>query len=93
MVIYILVKNKIPQYLIFRCGMNHLNYSLKKLGRTFKLKNRKTEKTEINHDEITVDNYKDKKDIWVDYVEMMYYVLLYHMLDIVRQWKKLLDLV
>ena len=28
---------QIPQYLIFRCGMTHLNYSLKKLGRTFKL--------------------------------------------------------
>ena len=30
-------KKQIPQYLIFRCGMTHLNYSLKKLGRTFKL--------------------------------------------------------
>ena len=30
-------KKQIPQYLIFRCGMTHLNYSLKKLGKTFKL--------------------------------------------------------
>ena len=28
---------QIPQYLHFRCGMTHLNYSLKKLGKTFKL--------------------------------------------------------
>ena len=28
---------QIPQYLHHRCGMTHLNYSLKKLGKTFKL--------------------------------------------------------
>ena len=28
---------QIPHYLHFRCGMTHLNYSLKKLGKTFKL--------------------------------------------------------
>ena len=26
-------------------------------------------KTEMNHDEITADNYKDRKDIWVDLVK------------------------
>ena len=30
-------KKRIPQYLHFKCGMTHLNYSLKKLGKTFKL--------------------------------------------------------
>ena len=30
-------KKQIPQYLKLRCGMAHLNYSLKKLGKTFKL--------------------------------------------------------
>ena len=30
-------KRQIPQYLVFRYGMTHLNYSLKKLGKTFKL--------------------------------------------------------
>ena len=29
-------KKQIPQYLTFRCGMTHLNSSLKKLGNTFK---------------------------------------------------------
>ena len=29
-------KKQIPQYLHFRCGMTHLKYSLKKLGKTFK---------------------------------------------------------
>ena len=30
-------KKLIPQCLFPRCGMTHLNYSLKKLGKTFKL--------------------------------------------------------
>ena len=62
-------KNKqIPQYLIFRCGMTHLNYSLKKFGRTFKLP-KELLKTEMNHDDIDGDNYKDRKDIWLPYVK------------------------
>ena len=61
-------KKQIFQYLIFRCGMTHFNYSLKTLGRTFKLEEELL-KTEMNHDEINGDDYKDKKDIWVDYVE------------------------
>ena len=59
---------QIPQYLHFRCGMTHLNYSLKKLGKTFKLR-KELLKTEMNHDEITADNYKDKKGIWLPYVK------------------------
>ena len=57
-----------PQYVHFRCGMTHLNYSLKKLGKTFKLP-KELLKTEINHDDIDGDNYKDKKDIWLPYVK------------------------
>ena len=53
---------QIPQYLHFRCGMTHLNYSLKKLGKTFKLP-KELLKTEMNHDDIDGDSYKDKKDI------------------------------
>ena len=59
---------QIPQYLHFRCGMTHLNYSLKKLGKTFKLP-KKLLKTEMDHDEITENNYKDKKNIWLPYVK------------------------
>ena len=59
---------QIPQYIHFRCGMTHLNYSLKKLGKTFKLP-KKLLKTEMNHDDIDGDNYKDKKDIWSPYVK------------------------
>ena len=61
-------KKQIPQYLIFRCGMTHLNYSLKKLGKTFKLQ-KELLKTEMNHDEIYADNWRDKNDEWVDYVK------------------------
>ena len=56
----ILKKKQIPQHFHFRCGMTHLNYSLKKLGRTFKLQKESLE-TEMNHDEIDYNDYKDKK--------------------------------
>ena len=59
---------QIPQYLHFRCGMTHLNYSLKKLGKTFELP-KELLKTEMNHDEIDANNYKDKNDIWLLYVK------------------------
>ena len=61
-------KKQILQYLHFRCGMTHLNYSLKKLGKTFKLP-KELLKTEMDHDEINANNYKDKKDIWLPYVK------------------------
>ena len=48
--------------------MTHLNYSLKKLGKTFKLP-KELLKTEMNHDDIDGDNYKDKKDIWLPSVK------------------------
>ena len=57
-------KKQLPQYLCFRCAMTHLSYSLKKLGRTFKLQ-KEILKTEMNHDEVDGDNYKDKKDEWL----------------------------
>ena len=59
---------QIHQNLIFRCGMTHLNYSLKNLGKTFKLP-KELLKTERNHDDIDGDNYKDKKDVWLPYVK------------------------
>ena len=61
-------KKQIPQYLHFRCGMTHLNYSLKKLGRTFKLQ-KELLKTELNHDEVHGKKYKDKVDEWLPYVK------------------------
>ena len=44
------------------------NFQLKKLGKTFKLQN-EILKTELNHDEIYANNWKDKKDQWVEYVK------------------------
>ena len=61
-------KKQIPQYLIFRCGMTHLNYSLKKLGKTFKLQ-KELLKTEMKHDEVYSDTWKNKKSEWLDYVK------------------------
>ena len=66
---YINKNNKqIPQYLIFRCGMTHLNYSFEKIGKTFNLQ-RELLKTKMNHDEVYSDTWKDKKDEWLDYVK------------------------
>ena len=59
---------QIPQYRHFRCGMTHLNYSLKKIGKTFKLP-KELLKIEIDHNDINGDNYKYKKDIWLPYVK------------------------
>ena len=48
--------------------MTHLNYSLKKLGRTFELQ-KESLKTEMNHDEVDCNNYKVEKDGRLDYVK------------------------
>ena len=48
--------------------MTHLNYSLKKLARTFRLQKR-IKKTEMDHDELDCNKYKDKKDEWLEYVK------------------------
>ena len=41
---------------------------VEKLGKTFRLQ-KELLKTEMNHDEIDYNNYKDKKDEWLDYVK------------------------
>ena len=53
-------KRQFPQKLIFKCGMPHLNYSFKKLGKTFKLQ-KELLKTEMNHDKLYSDTWKDEK--------------------------------
>ena len=81
------IKKQIPQYLIFICGMTHLNYSLKKLGKTFKLP-KELIKTEMSHDEIDKLNWKDKKYECLPNVKNDVYVLLPHTLDIINVWNK-----
>ena len=48
--------------------MTDLNYSLKKLGKTFKLP-KELLKIEMNHDDINGDIYKGKTDVWLPYVK------------------------
>ena len=62
-------KRQIPQYLHFSCGLTHLNYSLENLGKTFKLPKSLLE-SEMNHDDIDENNWRDKKDIWLPYVKL-----------------------
>ena len=81
---------QISQYLHFRCGLTHLNYSLKKLGKTFKLP-KELLKTEVNHDDVDGDNYKDKKIFGYLLLKTTFSVLLTHMLDILKLCNKLQD--
>ena len=57
--------------------MTLLKYSLKKLGKTFRLP-KELLKTEMNHDEIAENNWRDEKDIWLSYVknDVILYCLL-----------------
>ena len=62
------IKKQIPQYLRFSCGITDLNYSLEKIGKTFKLQ-KEILKTKMNHDEIDYNNYKDRINEWLPYVK------------------------
>ena len=57
-------KKQNPQFFHFRCGMTHLNYSLEKLVKTFKLQ-KDLMKTKMNHDDVYGDRYKDNIDEWL----------------------------
>ena len=46
----------------------------------------------MNHAEVYSDKCKDKKDIWVDYVKTDVLCTAFVTLDILKQWKKSLDL-
>ena len=59
---------------------------IKKLAKTFDLQ-REILKTEMNHDEIHADNWRDKMMSGLIMLKMTFYVLLSVMLDIVKQWK------
>ena len=59
MVIQKILKKQIPQNLIFRCGMTHLNYSLRKLGEIFNLQKEKL-KAEMIQIEVYSDTWIDK---------------------------------
>ena len=59
---------QIPQYLHFRRRMTHLNYSLEKSGKTFKLP-KELLKTEMDHNDVDENNWRDKKDEGLPYVK------------------------
>ena len=48
--------------------MTHLNYKLEKLGKNFKLQ-KELLKTEMDHDKIDGNNYKNKINEWLPYVK------------------------
>ena len=66
---YIQKNNKqISQYLHFMCGLTHLKYTLKQLGKTFKLQ-KDLLKSEMDHDGVDGNNYKDRIDEWLPNVK------------------------
>ena len=52
--------NKIPQYVLFRCGLLHIKDSLKKVGKIKKLQPRLLEQ-KLEHDEIFGDNWEEEE--------------------------------
>ena len=48
--------------------MTHLIFSLKNFQKNFE-NTKEFLETDGNHDEIYGDNWRDKKDVWMDYVE------------------------
>ena len=68
--------------------MTHLNYSLKKLGKTFKLQ-KEFLKTEMNHVEVDGKIHKLKKRNGLIMLNKMCYVQHLVLRDIVKLWKLL----
>ena len=48
--------------------MTHLNFSLKKLGKTSKLQ-KELLKTEMDHKEFYADSWRDGNNEWIEYVK------------------------
>ena len=66
--------------------MTQLNYSFKKIGKTFQLQ-KEILKTEMDHDGVDYNNYKKKMTGYLMF-KMTFSVLLSLMLDIVKHWMK-----
>ena len=65
---YVDAKKKIPQYVHFRCGRVHINKSLNKIGKSYKLQ-KSLLKKELEHDEIYEDTWEAKENEWLPYVK------------------------
>ena len=59
---------KIPQYVHLRCRLLHIKDSLKHIGRSYKLQPCLL-KQELEHDEIFEDNWEEKENEWLPYLE------------------------
>ena len=57
---YVDQNKKIPQYVHLRCGLLHIQDSLKNIGKSYKLQPCLL-KQELEHDEIFEDNWEEKK--------------------------------
>ena len=66
---YVDQNKKIPQNVHFRCGRVHINQSLKKIGKSYKLQ-KKLLKKELEHDEIYEDTWEARENEWLPFVKI-----------------------
>ena len=59
---------EVPQYVKFTGARSHISGSLDKIGREYGLQPELL-KVEINHSEITKQNYKELSDVWEPYLK------------------------
>ena len=64
---YVDQNKKIPQYVHLRCGLLHIKDSLKNIGKSYKLQPCLL-KQELEHDEIFEDNWEEKENQWLPYL-------------------------
>ena len=65
---YVDQNKKIPQYVHLRCGLLHIKDSLKNIGKSYKLQPCLL-KQELEHDEIFEENWEEKENQWLPYLE------------------------
>ena len=64
---YVDQNKKVPQYINFRCGLLHIEDSLKKIGKLYKLQPCLLKK-ELGHDELFEDNWEERENEWLPYL-------------------------
>ena len=65
---YVDQKKKIPQHVHLRCGLLHNKDSLKNIGKSYNLQPC-LRKQELEHNEISEDNWEEKENEWLPYLK------------------------
>ena len=65
---YVDQNKRIPQHVQFKCGLLHIENSLKKIGKSYKLQESLL-KQELELDEIYENNWEEKENEWLPYLK------------------------